>query len=266
MVTQLGTQLGTYLGTDLGAFVDRPPVVLPPISALSARHRYRASQAAVSGGNVTNVPNEGAAGGQLNVSAGTLAAPVPDARVNNQPIVRHTGTQSLTSSLAASEFTFEHDGSGFTGYLVGASTGNAATSGMLAMTFAASASQSGANIRIYGLSAGSTTFVIARGANPTAVNSAPAGYAPNTFTVLRVTLSSAGWTQAVAGVVVAQSASFAGALSASAPAFPLTVGRIPGSSFLAGDLAEILLFDRVLSAQDMAAVDAEMFATYGLHA
>jgi hypothetical protein len=259
MVTRLGTRLGTTLGTDLGSFTDTPPVVYPTINALLPLHRYRVSQAATSGGNVTNVPNEGSAGGQLNMAAGTLT-PTAVTALKSQPGVVFSGTQELQSSLAAAAWTFMSNGSDFTAYSVSLTmsamlrTYAAATSGFPGAAMVVSSSQvnisvsdgdgvpfpvnltaSGANTGLgiigrYGVTAGQG-FVYRNGALGAGPTTAPTPFVTTT------------------------------------PQFTASVGRVPGGgAFVTGTLCELIAFNRVLTASEIAAVDAELFATYGVHA
>lgn len=55
--------------------------------------------------------------------------------------------------------------------------------------------------------------------------------------------------------------------SLSYPTYTTCLGRYPNNgAFQNGKFAEFIAFDRILSAGDLAIVDAELFATYGVHA
>lgn len=260
MVTRLGTILGTALGTELGdGFAGPAP---PTIASLSPLHRYRASQAATSGGNVVSVPNEGSGGGQLNVNAGTLVAPAADAQLNNALSVAFTGTQQLLSSLPASAWKLLHDGTTITAYLVGVSTGSL---GVFAGTYATAATVGG---RIT-FSASSSSYQCAAGGSVTTLTASGAGQVnTNVGHISRALVGSAltpDCTLFRNGAQV-QTANYTTGPSAADPGSTLSVGRYPASSFTNGRWAEFLLFDRALNASELAAVDAEFFTTYGVHA
>ncbi len=263
MATILGTKLGTMLGTELADFADPGPPAAT-IASLLPRIRFRASQAATSAGNVVSVPNEGSAGGQLNVAAGTLAAPVADAIFNGQPSLVFSGTQEISASFAAALATFMHNGTPATMYAV-----SAGTSGALHITnFTTATSVPGFRFTL-NASLSSGALLIGAGTASIPVSSNVVGYSPGTAAIARAILNSAGspqWSHARNGVVIG-SGSFATANATAAPTYPLTIGRIPnGGTFQSGRFAEFIAYDRVLTVPELAVVDAELFATYGVHA
>ncbi len=272
MTTELGTELGTTLGTTLGAMEDIGPTPPVPttIASLNPRHRYRASQAALSGGNVVSVPNEGFAGGQLNVNAGTLAAPTADAALNNAVSIAFTGSQSVVSSLPASEFIFGHNGSNCTMLLVASIS--AVNSGLRAVTLnAATSGTPGFSLFFTTGTTSANDFVgcaVADGlASPNLLQShnAPGSMGGH---IARVQLTAAGSTTWRDGALIG-SLSPARAFSTAAPIVGVVIGRTQATTgvFVSNTrFAELLMFDRLLSAPEIAAIDAEYLATYGKNA
>jgi hypothetical protein len=117
------------------------------VAGLTPRHWYRADTVTLAGANLATMPNRGTAGGQLNVTAGVLAAPTADATLGGAPSVRLTGTQWLDSDLPASEFLFLHDGTGNDVFVVYVPTA-AAGSFLMATASAASNTLAGVTYQI----------------------------------------------------------------------------------------------------------------------
>lgn len=237
-----------------------PAPVPSTIAGLLPQHRHRASQAATSGGNVVSIPNEGSAGGALSVVSGTLAAPVADALLSNAPSVSFTGSQEMRSSLPANAFKRYHDGSVFTAYFIGVTP---ASSSLSVTTYATVLTGPGLRLT-HGV--GNTTFAIANGVNSPSPVGLSSACSPNTPYCTRHTFAGGQATQFRGGVAVAGPSAPTNALSSADPAYALTLGRWPTLAFGQGRFAEVIIFDRALSAPELAVVDAEIFATYGQHA
>jgi hypothetical protein len=262
MATTLGTKLGTMLGTELADFLEPAPTP-PTIASLLPLVRYRASQAATSGGNVVNIPNEGTAGGTLDVFAGTLAAPTADAALLSAPSVSFTGAQDLRASLGASSFTFLHDGTPCTAYLIGVAT---LAQALVATTYATPTTSVGFRCNI---ALTNTTFAQSNGVNtPPPLQLTATGATTGAGYCVRALVSGGQGSQYRNGALVLGPSAPTASLSSAAPGYTLSIGRIPnGGAFTNGSrFAELIAFDRALTAPELAIVDAEMFATYGVHA
>ncbi len=260
MPTELGTELGTTLGTILGAMEDQGAPLPANIAAIGPAHRYRASQATTSGGNIVSIPNEGAAGGQLNVGDGTLAQPTADAALNNAPSVAFTGTQSLVSSLPTSAFAPYNNGDDFTAVFVA----SIAVSGMLqAHTFASGALGPGFR---QGVTTGVVSGLVNNGASNVVVASASAGGVG--ANVNRFEMRGAQGSRTYRnGALIAGPVTPTGAFNTAASYVPLMIGRNTAGGFNNNArFAEIILFPRALTTLELTVVDAEIFAAYGAHA
>lgn len=261
MATTLGTKLGTMLGTELADMADPgTPVVPSTIAGLLPRHRYRASQAATSGGNVVNLPNEGTAGGTLDVVTGTLAAPTADPAFANALSVAFTGSQEMRGSFAPSGYKFLNDGSPFTVYMVGLA---AQAQALIATTFAAVPPALGFRT---GIAQSNTSITLTDGINaPTPATIVVTGATAGVGTCTRSDLAGGAVTHSRNGALVAGPTALSAPLANSDPSYAFTIGRIPnGGTFSNGSrLAEFIAFDRALTAPEMAVVDAELLATYG---
>jgi hypothetical protein len=82
------------------------------LAAMAPAHDYRSDLYTLSGANLATIPNQGSAGGQLSVVAGTIAEPSADAALRGEKSWIAPGGQTVQSSLAVSAFRFVHDGTG----------------------------------------------------------------------------------------------------------------------------------------------------------
>jgi hypothetical protein len=93
----------------------------------TAVHNYDANSNVSSAGSLVSLPNLGSAGGQMDVTAGTLVEPVAKASLNGHKAVSFTTTQRLASSLAESAWNFVYDGTGVYSLMIFTPTSLAAT-------------------------------------------------------------------------------------------------------------------------------------------
>jgi len=170
---------------------------------------------------------------------------------------------NLASSLAASSFTFMHDGTGSTIY----SVVRTATSGVrtIASTSTGSAASRGVGHRINtGFAA---SFFMSDGtALRIAVNGAASSVSTNLFDIMSSTLDSATTPDLDvevngASVATANAAAFSGL----APSATLVVGATPAAAFpLAGSLVCLLVYDVAHDAAQRAEVEAFLASKYGV--
>lgn len=214
----------------------------------------------VNGNPVGSVVNLGTLGGTF--AQGTLA---------NQPLFSTTagpggtksalvfdGTDFLVSSLAASAWSFLHDGTGATIYSVVRT--NASAIGTIVSTATGTAINRGVGHRYttlfttsYFMSDGAALQIVTSGAAASVVN--------GNFNLFTSTLSSADTPDAnlYANGVMTGAGADAAAFSALAPANTLTIGATPvGGSGLVGPVRRIMIFQGSHSPATQAAVLAYM--------
>lgn len=223
------------------------------VDGLAPRHRYMAATAELSGGNTSLVPNSGFAGGSLSVEAGTLAAPAARSGFRNRLVAQFSGSQRLVSSLAASEYRFMHNvcsvfhfvefSADHTGYLH--STHSIGSQG--------SGTYRNGPSNTWHVYAGSTQVVA------TTFSFKAAG-SPG---MLELTVNTGGFV-----VRAGRSTIASGALLATAdpgdPASTLRLGTNSGGGFpVQMYWAESILFDRVLSAQELSGIHNYAYLNYG---
>jgi len=259
VTTALGTALGTRLGTALADYADPGPSV-PTIATLLPLHRYRASAASTSGGNLVSVPNQGSAGGSLTMTTGTLAAPVAEAAVNNASVITFTGSQEMRSTLPASAFNFLHNGVGCTTVMVAVPGPS-----IVAVGTAALAAHTGARLVI---ATTAVTYFFTNGSATVASRSvAGTNTGIGTSALALTSAASSPDSTLYKNGVLGSSGDFTVTPSSGDATQTLTVGRyILSGTFSSGRLAELLYFDRILSVAELAVLDAELFATYGVRA
>ena len=235
----------------------------------SARHWYRADTVTRNGNNLRSMPNRGVAGGVLNVTTGTIAVPKVDAAFNNKLSIAFTATQRLTSSLPASEFTFMHDGTGKDVFVV--TKLNTVSPGI--QGFVCTRPASG-----YAIGAGfyaNTTNIAHNVGNGTVNIFSPAPtyvmnfLAINTAYALEVGYSETSSPEGFIGdntVTQLAAGASGGVPSTSVPAVTLQVGGFLDTGLLSGNIADIIIFNRVLSAADRQLVREYFQARYGIAA
>jgi hypothetical protein len=237
----------------------RPVARISPFAAVASLGpalRVRAADAVLSGANTSSVPNIGSIGGALTVTTGTLAAPVASALFKGKPVFTFTGAQRMASSLAASLFKFEHDGTGCDIFRVVAFTANhtgyldatSSFSGVGHSTYRNSVNQ------VWHIGNGTTYCVTEQFAFKAA----------NTAGYMQMSFDSTTYTARV-GTAVAVTNATAATPSSANPDATWGLGGNPGAGFLVQALVpEVIMFNRVLSAADRAVVQAYMLSEYGL--
>lgn len=237
----------------------------------SARHWYRADTVSLSGGSLASLSNRGKGGGQLAVGAGTLAAPAADGSMKGAPSIVFSGTQHLVSSLPASEFRFLHDGTGKECFVV-FRTGVAAYQSLLSTVTSGVA----VGAQLY-VNSNTTNCNLAHVIN----NGTAAVFSPNpTLAIGAIALNTAycvenayseqsapeAWLSAN-GATVASGASLAAPAVGVDPVRVLYVARSGyGDGYFTGAIADILLFDRVLSPYERQLVREYIQDRYGIEA
>lgn len=228
------------------------PMKLPTVQELLPVHRYRISSY-VGTSSVTSIPNEGSKGGSLVTIQGTVALPVAEPTLNNALIINFTGTQQIQSNLANAEWNFLHKRLPFTVFYVTASNvcgfGNTNAAATVGFRFQ--------------INAGAISYVV----SPNWTTSISYSTTVNVGMISRFSYPGSGNCEIRKNGVVGTSG-FVGSPSALDATYKASLGYMDDGNLFntGGKFAEFIAFDRVLTAQELAIVDAELFTKYGLHA
>ena len=194
------------------------------------------------------------------------------AQLNGCTTLSFDGTNDfLLCDQAASSWRFLHDGTGCEVFFVFVQTGTASKRSDWLSTCDVSlpASSQGLLCASYADTSYQHYLAVQNGAGATRpVDSGTTNtLADDCGHIYNAQHSSAGstkWQTYADGVSVASSASYAAALGAGTPAYPLTLGASAGGAagFAQGHLAEVLVYKRVLSAAERALVNAYLESRY----
>lgn len=224
------------------------------VASFGPRHWYRGDTYTRSGANLATMLNRGSGGGLLSVALGTLGEPTPNSAFNGARAVPFTGSQRLASSLPLADWKFLGSESECSVVYQRGSTG----------AEVAMATTSGSNgYRLGGSSVAAVAMAVS-GAQWTA-GAKQVGIPQQATAVYGLTAPFRG-TLAYqhAAVSVTQVNATAGLAD---PDYTLSVGAaVDGAWPLAGPLAEILIFDRRLSAFERQIVALYRQAMFGLTA
>lgn len=243
----------------------KPATTESVISKLNPRHWYRADTYTLSGGNLATLPNRNTTvGGALNVATGTIAAPAVDSILKAHAFVTDA-SQILTSTLPASEFTFLHDGTGADGFIIHAPTGVAAAQQTLYATRGGGYSPPGYSAY---LAASSARQVVVNGTQQTSdINVASFYAAGQAYVTESIYSESSPFESAVIANNLSATSSMGNTPTGTASTLTLQVAGVTGNSIgYAGRVAEIILFNRVLTLSERQQVREYIQDRYGIAA
>lgn len=235
------------------------------IVALAPRHWYRGDGYVPSGGNLGGLTNRNTTvGGQLNVTAGTVALPAADAALNGQLSVALTGTQWLDSDSPAVDFGFLHNGSGGAIVLIGVSTSDTAS-----IPIATQSGGNGVGMQLT-LNAGAGQYVVRDGAQIMVNSASVAGMFPlNTpsFAVLSYKENvSPEWAMHVRESVRLTGTSLINP-TLSTPTIPLRIGAQGGGGAPTSmRITDVMVFDYVPSEAQLQTIRDYIRVRYGVGA
>lgn len=237
---------------------------LGTIAGLGPLHRFESSRSVVVAGVTVQIPNSGTAGGSLLQSAGVLGPPAPSASwATSAPVLAFAGTQRMTSDAATATFTYMHDGSPMTWFMV--ARVDVAGMSMIAGTFQAVVPQIGAHIA-NAVNGTVGRMLVVNGsavAIGVVVSGASAANRPRCVSAFSSVAGapdiSVGMTGAAPG-----SGDLTGIPSGAPPTFPMMIPSPPVFANQVGELAEICAFDRLLTPAEVGIVSAEYLLRYGV--
>lgn len=227
----------------------------------SARHWYRADTFTLSGGNLASLNNRGKAGGQLNVSFGTIAP--PSATIGAARALAINGaTGYLTASHPISEFRFLHNGLGCEWFVVGEFTDSAAAQTIFSTI---SVSSEGSQALVQSGRQGQSVVRATTGAIANAYNATlPAG--PAFLNFMHATARAPQYALIRSGEAVF-TANYTAAATNTGPAQIFALGANPnGTNPATFTFGEVLMFDRVLTPYERQLVREYIQDRYGIAA
>jgi hypothetical protein len=236
------------------------------LAAMSPAHDYRAFTVTTSSGNISTVPNQGSAGGNLAVVSSTIAEPAVDAALLGELSIT-ISNRTLQSSLAPAAFGFCHNGVGGHTFCVFVPTTAASRCVWATRSFAGTERGAG----FFYQSTQSINFQASNGTNNIFAHASGAASVPlnagalieNSYIESRAPFEAV-TTRGSAGTLI-NATNTGAAPSASDPTSTLRIGNSSGD-ILVGECrwARWIGFDRVLSDADRAKVLTLLARRYGV--
>jgi hypothetical protein len=238
------------------------------VASYAPRHWYRGDTYTLSSGNLATLTNRGSAGGNLAMTSGTIPEPAARAMLGGRKAVALNGSAWLDSSLPASEFTFLNNAVACEVWTV-YEPGVAAGANVVMSTMSGSIANGWAT-RSNPIT-GTSEFFVRNASAWVAASLAGTAGKTGTPSYHRMSLKAAGpvvWDNEHNGTLIASSsAALVNTPNSGAPPFTLRLGAYcDGTGATDAKVAEVLMFDRVLTDNERQDVREYIAAYYGIAA